>query len=198
MDVSLDPAPARPVAKGRAIQRYLMKSKYLAVTLSLSIALCTFEHIAFAADENGLKATSAEKTFIEKAAIGGMTEVNMGKLAAEKGDSKEVKDFGDQMVKDHSKINDKLKDVAGKMGVEVPAAVDAMHQAKIDRLDKMSGAAFDKAYVKRMIKAHEMDIAAFERADAELKNEDLKKFIKDSVPTMKDHLEMLRKFSQAK
>ena len=175
-----------------------MKSKYLAMALSLSIVLCAFEHIAFAADENGLKATSAEKTFIEKTALGDMTEVTLGKMAAEKGSSKEVKDFGDQMVKDHSKINDNLKNVARRMGVEIPARVDAMRQAKIDRLAKMSGAAFDKAYVNGAIKAHEMAIAAFERADAQAKNEDLKKFIKESVPTMKDHLEMIRKFSQAK
>jgi putative membrane protein len=175
-----------------------MKSKYLAMALSLSIVLCAFEHIAFAADENGLKPTSAEKTFVERAAIAGMSEINLGKIGAEKGESKEVRDFGDQMVKDHSKINDNLKNVARRMGVEIPARVDAIRQAKIDRLAKMSGAAFDKAYVKGIIKAHEMDIAAFERAEAHVKDEDLKKFIKESVSTMKDHLGMIRKFSQAK
>jgi len=62
----------------------------------------------------------------------------------------------------------------------------------------MSGAAFDKAYVQEMVKAHEKDIAMFERADKEVKSEDLKKFIEDTVPTMKGHLEMIKKFDRAK
>lgn len=175
-----------------------MKIKHLVVTLGLAIALCASGQNIFAADENGAKATAAEKTFIKKAANGGMTEVNLGKLAAEKGDSKEVKDFGSQMVKDHSKINDNLKEVAGKLGVTLPEKVNAMHQAKIDKMEKMSGTAFDKAYVNGMVMAHEKDIAEFEKAGKEVKNEDLKKFIDDSVPTMKEHLEMIKKFSQAK
>lgn len=174
-----------------------MKIKPL-FTLGLAIALCASGQNIFAADENGAKATAAEKAFIKNAANGGMTEVNLGKLAAEKGESQEVKDFGNQMVKDHSKINDNLKEVAGKLGVTLPDKVNAKHQAKIDKMEKMSGAAFDKAYVNGMVMAHEKDIAEFEKAGKEVKNEDLKKFIDDSVPTMKEHFEMIKQFSQAK
>jgi putative membrane protein len=152
-----------------------------------------------AAEEKGeMKATPMEKTFIMKAANGGMTEVEAGKAAAEKGASDAVKDFGTRMVKDHSKANDQLKEVASKMGVSVPDKVDAMHQEKLAKMNKMTGAAFDKAYVMDMIKAHKKDIADFEAADKEVKNADLKKFIEDTVPVMKEHLEMIQKFDQAK
>jgi putative membrane protein len=102
------------------------------------------------------------------------------------------------MVKDHSKANDQLKEVASKMGVSVPDKVDAMHQEKLAKMSKMSGAAFDKTYVMDMIKAHQKDIAEFETADKQVKNADLKKFIEDTVPVMKEHLEMIQKFDQAK
>jgi putative membrane protein len=82
--------------------------------------------------------------------------------------------------------------------VTLPDKVNAMHQAKIDKMDKMSGTAFDQAYVNAMVMDHEKDVAEFEKAGKEVKNEDLKKFIDDSVPTMKEHLEMIKKFSQAK
>lgn len=175
-----------------------MRIKRLVFTFGLAVALCLSSQSLFAADENPAKATSMEKTFIKKAADGGMTEVSLGKLAAEKGESQEVKDFGNQMVKDHSKINDSLKEVAGKLGVTLPEKVNAIHQATIDKMEKMSGAAFDKAYVNAMVMDHEKDVAEFENAGKEVKNEDLKKFIDDSVPTMKEHLDMIKKFSQAK
>jgi putative membrane protein len=175
-----------------------MKITSLVFCLGLAVALSATNPAVLAADENGAKPTAMEKTFMKKAADGGMTEVNLGKLAAEKGESKEVKDFGEKMVKDHSKIGDDLKEVAGKLRVTLPDRVNAEHQAKIDKMEKMSGAAFDKAYVNAMVKAHEKDIADFQKADKEAKNEDLKKFIENAIPTMQEHLDMIRKFSQAK
>jgi putative membrane protein len=175
-----------------------MKPKTLLTILGISAALCAFSSHTFAADENGTKATARERMFIKKAAMGGMTEVALGKVAAQNGGSQDVKDFGNQMVTDHSKINDNLKEVAGKMGVTIPDSLDSMHQAMVDKMSKLSGAEFDKAYVKDMVKDHEKDIAEFDRAKSMVKNDDLKKFIDDSVPTMKDHLDKIKKFDQAK
>ena len=176
-----------------------MKIKTLLLTLGLAALVAAPLQQTFAADaEMSAKATAKEKAFIKKAADGGMTEVELGQLAAEKGGSEEVKDFGSKMVKDHGKMNDDLKDVAGKMSVEVPAKISAKHKALIDKMAGMSGAEFDQAYVKEMVKDHEKDIAEFEKAGQEVKNEDLKKFIDSSLETMKGHLEMIKKFDQAK
>ena len=124
--------------------------------------------------------------------------IELGQIAAEKGGSDAVKDFGNQMVKDHGKINDNLKELAGKMNVTLPATVSAKHKAAIEKMSGMSGANFDNAYVPAMVKDHKMDIAEFEKAGKMVKNEDLKKFINDSLETMKDHLEKIEKFDQAK
>ncbi len=178
-----------------------MKIKTLAFTLGLAAVLCIPGQQTFAADEDtaaAAKPTAAEKMFMKKAADGGMTEVELGQLAAEKGGSDSVKDFGSEMVKDHGKINDNLKEVAGKMNFTLPAKVSAKHHATIEKMSGMSGADFDKAYVPAMVKDHEKDIAEFEKADTTVKNPDLKKFIEDSLPMMKDHLEKIKKFDQAK
>jgi putative membrane protein len=177
-----------------------MKLEFLFVTLGLAVALCVSGQNLFATDatEGEARTTASDKAFMKKAAIGGMTEVSLGKLAGEKGESKEVKDFGEKMVKDHTKIADNLKEVAGKLEVTLPEKVDATHQVKIDKMEKASGTGFDSAYVNAMVMAHKKDIAAFEEAGKETKNEDLKKFIDDSVPTMKEHLDMINKFSQTK
>jgi putative membrane protein len=174
-----------------------MKNKTFMVAVIVAAAVCAPNFGALGKDKEA-KAGGIDASFIKKAADGGMTEVALGKVAAEKGGSQEVKDFGNQMVKDHSKANDELKEIASKMNVGVPAKVSADHQAKIDKISGLAGAAFDKAYVQEMVTAHEKDIAAFEKADKEVKNDDLKKFIEDTLPTMKGHLEMIKKFDQAK
>ena len=176
-----------------------MKTKSLTLALGLVAILSVPFQSSSAADEaTSSKPTAMEKTFIKKAADGGMTEVELGRLAAEKGGSDEVKDFGNQMVKDHSKINDDLKEVAAKMNVTLPSGVSAQHHAMIEKMASMSGADFDKAYVAAMVTDHEKDIAEFEKADKEVKNPALKKFIEDALPMMKDHLEEIKKFDQAK
>ena len=170
-------------------------NKSFITTLFAATALCAAS--GFATDKE-MKTGGIDETFIRKAANGGMTEVELGKLAAEKGASHEVKDFGNQMVKDHTKANDELKEVAGKMNVMVPEKVDAKHQAMIAKMSALSGVTFDKAYVNGMVKAHKEDIALFESAGKEVKSEDLKKFIGNTIPIMKEHLEMIEKFDQAK
>jgi putative membrane protein len=144
------------------------------------------------------KASAADTAFIKKAADGGMTEVELGKIAEKNGEKEDVKSFGSHMVKDHGKANDELKSIASKMNVTVPDKVSAEHQAKIDKMSKLSGAAFDTAYAKEMVAAHEKTIASFEAAKGKVGNEDLKKFIDDTLPVIKEHLEMAKKMQAAK
>lgn len=174
---------------------HIMKIKTLLAT-TLAAVLVTFGQTSFA-KEKSAKA-NPDAMFVKKAADGGMTEVELGKVADKNGEKQEVKDFGKQMVEDHGKANDNLKTVAGKLNLPVPEKVSPKHQAKIDKMSKMSGAAFDKAYVQDMIKDHEMDIAEFEAADKEVKDADLKKFIEETIPVMKHHLEMVKKIEIAK
>lgn len=142
--------------------------------------------------------SKADAMFIKKAANGGMTEVELGKIAQDKTKKDDVKSFGERMVKDHGKANDDLKSVASKMNVDVPEKVNAKHQAMIDKFSKMSADSFDAAYAKQMVKDHKTTIADFESAQNEVKNEDLKKFITDTLPTLKEHLEMAEKMEGAK
>jgi putative membrane protein len=172
-----------------------MKKLTFILTLGTAMALSS----TFAVDkEKSDKATAKETAFIKKAADGGMTEVELGKAAEKNGQKDDVKAFGKQMVKDHGKANDDLKSVASKMNVTVPDKVSAKHQARIDKMSKLSGAAFDTAYAKDMVEDHEKDIAEFEKARGKVSNEDLKKFIDDTIPVMKEHLEMAKKMEGAK
>lgn len=144
------------------------------------------------------QATAAEMAFMKKAADGGMTEVELGKVAEKNGQRDDVKKFGTHMVTDHGKANNDLKSIAAKMAVTLPDKVSPPHQAKIDKMSKMSGDAFDMGYVKGMVEDHETTVADFEKASGMVKNEDLKKFITDTLPVIKEHLKMAKEMQAAK
>jgi putative membrane protein len=130
---------------------------------------------------------AADKTFMMKAAAGGMAEVELGRLATEKASSADVKQFGQRMVDDHSKANDELKALASQKSVTLPTDLDAKHKATKDRLSKLSGDAFDKAYMADMVADHNEDVAEFARVSKSAKDADVKAFAAKTLPTLQEH-----------
>ncbi|HEY7304332.1 MAG TPA: DUF4142 domain-containing protein [Bryobacteraceae bacterium] len=129
-----------------------------------------------------------DKKFAKKAALGGMTEVELGKVAAEKASSDAVKQFGQKMVDDHSKANDQLKEIAAKSGIEIPTSLDSKHQSRVDKLSKLSGPAFDKAYMKDAVKDHEKDVDEFKDEAQYGSDPNIKQFATNTLPTLQQHL----------
>jgi putative membrane protein len=129
-----------------------------------------------------------DKKFAKNAVLGGMTEVELGKLAAEKGSSDAVKQFGQKMVDDHSKANDQLKELAAKKNFEIPASLDSKHQSRIDKLSKLSGPAFDKAYIKDAVKDHEKDVNEFKDEAQYGSDPNVKQFAAATLPILQQHL----------
>jgi putative membrane protein len=143
------------------------------------------------------KATATEGTvaagdlsFAKEAAIGGLAEVDLGNLAKDKASNADVKQFGERMVTDHSKINDELKQWAQKKNVTLPGDLDTKHKALHERLSKLEGPAFDKAYIDEMVTDHVKDVAAFKKHA--MKDEDLKAFVARNLPTLEDHLKQAK------
>src|ERR1044072_6792701 len=112
----------------------------------------------------------------------------MGSLAAQNGQSADVKSFGNRMVNDHGKANDELKALAANKGVTLPTDVDAEHKAKQDELAKKSGKDFDKAYIDDMVKDHEKDVAEFQKESTAAQDSDLKVWVSKTLPTLQDNL----------
>ena len=136
--------------------------------------------------------SSGDSAFAMKAAQGGMAEVQMGKLAADKASNADVKAFGQQMVDDHTKANDQLKAVAQQENMTLPSDLNPKDQMMYDRLSKMSGSAFDKAYVKNMVKDHEMDVKDFQKESTMGKDEKVKGFATETLPVLQGHLDKIK------
>ena len=138
-----------------------------------------------------------DHTFMMKAAEGGMAEVQLGQLAQQNGQSQAVKDFGKRMVDDHSKANDQLKQVATQQGVTLPTEPSSKDKAEYDRMAKLNGDAFDKAYAKMMVSDHKKDIAEFQREASAGSNPEVKGFATQTLPTLQDHLKMAEQMNSS-
>jgi putative membrane protein len=141
------------------------------------------------------KVTAATK-FMKEAAQGGLAEVQLGQLAAQKADSADVKAFGQRMVDDHSKANDELKQLASDKGVTLPTRIPSKEQKLMGRLQGLSGPAFDKAYMEAMVKDHEHDVNAFRAASQNGPDTDVKAWAAKTLPTLQEHLQMARQTAQ--
>jgi putative membrane protein len=138
------------------------------------------------------KNAASDEQFAKKAAQGGMAEVKMGELAEQKGTSEAVKKFGQRMAQDHTKADEELRRAAMKENISLPTDLDTKDQATYDALAKLSGSSFDRAYARDMVKDHEQDIAEFKREANSGKNESIKNFAPQTLPTLEDHLKEAR------
>jgi putative membrane protein len=130
--------------------------------------------------------------FLKEGATGGKAEVEMGRLAVQRGGSQAVKDFGQQMVTDHSKVNAELAQLAAGKSVALPDALSSEQQSMLDKLSKLSGAEFDKQYVDAMVDDHEKDVKAFQNEANSGADPDVKAFAARTLPTLQHHLEMIK------
>ncbi len=133
----------------------------------------------------GPSLSAKDKTFMKKAAKGGMMEVALGKLAEQNGQSEDVKSFGKRMVTDHGKANDELKSIASKKGVQLSSKE---HSSKWTS---------DKAYIDMMVKDHEKDLAEFKEEATSGSDPDVKKFADDTAKVVQEHLDLAKEI-QAK
>lgn len=128
----------------------------------------------------GSSLSEKDKTFMKKAAKGGMMEVAMGQVAEQKAQSEDVKSFGKRMVTDHSKANDELKSIASKKGFQLPSKQHATNWTS------------DKAYMDAMVKDHEKDLAEFKEEASSGSDPDLKKFADETAKMVQEHLDLAK------
>jgi putative membrane protein len=126
----------------------------------------------------GSKLSAADKKFMMNAAKGGMMEVEMGKVAAQNGQSADVKKFGNRMVTDHSKANNELMALAKEEGVSLPGAKSAGKWKS------------DKAYMDDMVKDHEEDLAEFQKEAQSGTDPDLKAYAAKGAKMISTHLKL--------
>lgn len=144
-------------------------------------------------EDTGMGQSEDSNEFAVKAANGGMLEVELGRMAQEKGMSKDVKELGAMMVADHSKANDELKTLATAKNITLPSTIGEDNQETVNDLMKLSGKEFDKKYVSMMLDDHKKDVDEFKEAanDSSI-DPDVRAFATKTLPTLEHHLERIK------
>ena len=144
---------------------------------------------AFAQVEDPAKA-GPDQQFVQKASASGLAEVTLGKIAQERAGSPEVKKFAQQMINDHGKANKELMELAAKKSLKPSQDMVAEHQALMVKLQKLSGAEFDREYLIAQIKDHKDAVTLFDNFTKSGQDDDLKKWAGEKLPNLKEHLKM--------
>jgi putative membrane protein len=142
--------------------------------------------------------TVKDKMFLHDAAEGGLAEVQLGQLAADKAASPDVKAFGQKMVTDHTALNNDLKPIAESMGVMLPRKVKKDDQAEYDKLSALSGDDFDKEYLTFMVKDHHADLRAFRQESVVTHDPTLKAAVDKGFSVILEHTRMVDKLATDK
>jgi putative membrane protein len=155
-----------------------------------------------AGEKTGINSTlgiaPSTEDFVKEAAISDMFELQSSKLAEEKGTAEE-KRFAGQMITDHTKTTNELKNLVegGKVKAQIPTKLDTSHQSKLDKLKNASGKHFSSDFNSDQVTAHKDAVSLFERYAKSGDNPELKGFAGKTLPTLRHHLEMAQELGKA-
>ena len=135
--------------------------------------------------------TNPDQAFFDEAAGGGIAQVELGKLATEKGEDSTVKQFGKLMAKDNEKINAEFAALATRKKIDANSGYPMKLQATAQELQAQSGPDFDKKYLAAMLTAQKDRYAAFKKESKSGKDEDFKAFATGAPKKLKHHLDMI-------
>jgi putative membrane protein len=149
-----------------------------------------------ASTTGGIAVESSDAEFATKAAVGGLAEVELGKLALTKTTNPQIKEFANMMVKDHGKANEELIALAKTKNITLPTIVDEEHKKKMEDLQKLSGTDFDKGYATEMVNGHQSTLKLMQDESKDGKDAELKSFATKTAPIVQTHLTMITTISK--
>jgi putative membrane protein len=126
-----------------------------------------------------------------------MAEIQTGRLAVSQGASESVRQFGQRMIDDHTRTSQQLMQMASAAGFTPPQTLDAKHQAAAAKLARLTGAEFDRAYMKQMVKDHQEAVSLYQRQSTRGTTADLRAFASATLPALQEHLSMARSMAGA-
>lgn len=142
------------------------------------------------------QASKTDQRFLAEAIQADLAEVQIGKLAQQKGDNAGVKQFGQMLEQDHGQHLQQAQQVASQIGVTPPTEPSAEQKAIYDKLSKLSGASFDRQFAIAMVKDHKEDVAKFQKMAKE--KSPVGELAGKTVPTLQKHLQWAEALTSSK
>jgi len=132
----------------------------------------------------------ADASFVQQAASANMMEVQLGQTAQSRASNQAVKQFGLRMVNDHTNLENQLATLATSNGLVLQQKLNSKHQDQVNKLNKLSGQAFDSAYINQMVMDHQEDIANFTTQSRSAKSAAVRSLATNALPVLQQHLSL--------
>lgn len=136
------------------------------------------------------QATDQDKQFLTNASQSNYDEIQLGKLAEQKASNPAVKEFGQRMVTDHTKLTENMKPYADQWGIAAPTALSSDAQKEYNKLQGLSGNDFDKEYISDMVSDHSKDLDAFTKEVKDTKDAKFKAAVEQGKSVVAAHKNM--------
>ena len=133
-----------------------------------------------------------DQLFAVAAAIGGVSEVAIAQLGAQKATDPELKKFSQQMVQEHTRMNSELTQLASSRQIALPTTLDPKSQFCAQSLAGLSGEKFDRCYAKAQLVIHMDSVAMFEAEAERGQDPEIKAWAARTLPHIKQHLAMIK------
>jgi putative membrane protein len=158
----------------------MVRNPFLILSLAGALAFASSAASAQKADRDSEK-------FIKSAIQGNLAEIDVGKLAQQKGKNDAVKKFGEMLVNEHGQALSKAQAAAKQVGVEPPTSTSIMQKATYAKLKLLSGDTFDRSFASTMVSDHEKEIKEYQKASA--KSGPVGQYAKETLPALQKHLQ---------
>ncbi len=139
---------------------------------------------------------STDKAFVNKALQGGMAEVQLGQLTLQKSNNEQIKQFAQKMIDDHTRMSEQMKPVAQQLGVSIPTKLAKKDTKAMNKLQGLSGTAYDQAYIQHMIKDHKTDLSEFQAEASNGQNPSVKDVASQGSQVISQHLQMIQQLAK--
>jgi putative membrane protein len=136
-----------------------------------------------------------DQHFAREAAQTSLFEIQVAQLAEQRAQSQDVKQFAQTIVQDHQQANQKLQQIAQSKGIDIPKELDEIHQAKLQKMQKLQGKHFEKQFVYGMLAGHVIAVLEFRDASQDLQDKDLKQFAAQTLPKLQQHLQTAQRLA---
>jgi len=139
-----------------------------------------------------------DKAFLMKDSRGAAYELGSAKLAVEKASRDDVKSYAEKLVKDHEDYNTALETLGKQEGITLPTEPDAADKAHMSDLAKLSGEAFDSAYIKEALRVNADDKRDSEKEKAATNNGAIKSFLAKFAAVDAEHEKLAKQLEKSK
>jgi len=153
------------------------------------LSACNRDRSVQAAGDQPVAVSPAEQDFMMKASQANLAEIDMARIALEKSDNSDVRDYANMIRSDHTSALEDLTDLMKDKNVSQPQTLPAETHQDIDRMNNLTGPELDREFMNMMVSDHQKEVEMFRDQQAIAQSDDVKKYVEDILPKLEMHLD---------